>query len=210
MTLSEGRRRAARAAIPLAAALLAAPIAAAAPAALIVDSRGAIIPPAPALTEAEEGATYTLDGVAELIVIHYASCLETHFRGGEVAIGPLGATGGAEIVGETEIECPRKVAFAEAPNASASVVLRGGEAKTVVNPKPFFVILGDGVATVEIRRGGALLGAMDVRGGVARWPAGLPPLDPGEGYEIAIAGGGVVRTAPAAIGSGAGVTIIQP
>ncbi len=192
------------------AALLAAGAAAAAPMALIVDSRGAIIPPALALTEAEEGATFTLDETAELIVIHYASCVESHFRGGEVAIGPLGATGGAEIVAETEIECPRKVALAEAPDAAASVVLRGGEARTVVNARPFFVVLGDGLTEIAVEQGGAVVGAMDVRGGIARWPAGLPSLEAGAEYEIAFTGGGVTRRAPAAVSPAAGVTIVQP
>ncbi len=194
----------------LAAALLAPAAAVADAAALIVDAQGVVAPPALPLTEAELGVTFDLGADGEIILIHYASCKESHFRGGEVEVGPLAAKSSGETVSETEVECPRKVAFAEAANASASVVLRGGENRTVIGPRPLFVLLGGAAATIEVRRGGALVGAMDVRGGMARWPSGLPALAPGADYEITLIAGGVSRAAPAAVANGAGVTIVQP
>ncbi|QIE56381.1 hypothetical protein G5B40_13470 [Pikeienuella piscinae] len=178
--------------------------------ALIVDSMGAISPPADPLTEAETGARFELGPDAELIVIHYASCAESHFRGGVVEIGALAASGDGVLVGETEIECPRKVAFAESADASASVVLRGDETRTMINARPVFVVLGEGVAEVEIMRAGGIVATLDVVAGMARWPANLDPLESGVDYEIAIPGAGGDRTAPAAVATGAGVTIIQP
>ena len=67
-----------------------APAKAAKEAALIVAAQGAISPEPEAFSEAAEGANYSLAADAELIVMHYASCTESHFKGGDVTVGKLG------------------------------------------------------------------------------------------------------------------------
>ena len=178
--------------------------------ALIVAVEGQIAPSAEEFSEADEGARYELGDGAQMIVLHYAACVETHFRGGEVTVGALGFKTTGEIVAETTVECPRKVAFSEDANTVAAVVLRGGEDRTLINARPVFVLLGSGVERIEIRRGGALVGALDITGRLARWPAGEAALEPAADYEIALVMRGDAKTAEATVATDAGITIIDP
>lgn len=184
--------------------------AAAKEAALIVAVQGDVSPAPEAFSEAAEGASYALAPDAEMIVMHYAACVESHFKGGEITVGALGVKTTGELVGQTDVECPRKVAFAEDANAVAAVVLRGGEDRTLINAEPVFVLLKDGVESVEIRRAGVAVGRLDVAGRLARWPAGVAALPPGDDYEIALVMRGAERIAAAAVATDAGVTVVQP
>lgn len=186
------------------------PAHAAGEAALIVAVQGAVAPEAEAFSEAADGASYTLADDAEMIVMHYAACVESHFRGGDVTIGPLGVATTGTLVSETEVECPRKVAFAEDANTVAAVVLRGGEDRTLINARPVFVLLADDVERIEIRKGADVVGMLEISGRLARWPSAAPPLASGDDYEIALHRGGAARTAAAAVATDAGVTIVQP
>ena len=127
-----------------------------------------------------------------------------------MTVGPLGLETTGAVVSETDVECPRKVAFAENTDTVAAVVLRGGEDNTVINARPVFVLLGEGVERIEIRSGGAVVGQLDVNGHLARWPALAPSLERGKPYEIAFIVAGKPRVAPAVVAVGAGVTIVQP
>lgn len=178
--------------------------------ALIVAAEGEISPSAEEFSEADEGARFVMSDGAQMIVLHYAACVETHFRGGELTIGALGFETTGEVASETTVECPRKVAFSEDANTVAAVVLRGGEDRTLINSRPVFVLLGPGVERIEIRRGGALVGALDIDGRLARWPAGEAALEPASDYEIALLMGGDAKTADAAVAADAGITIIDP
>lgn len=179
-------------------------------AALVVDLMGDITPEPEAFTELEQGASLVLGPEAQIILMHYASCLESQIKGGRVEVTARGLTltDGAETVAETEVECPRKVAFEENSGTIAAVVLRGGEDRVVINPTPVFLVLGrDGVAAVTVMRGDAPVGAATVQGGVARWDG--PALAAGE-YELILTGPAGERRAMARVAAGAGVTIIDP
>lgn len=178
--------------------------------ALIVAAEGEISPAAEEFSEAAEGARFVMSDGAQMIVLHYAACVETHFRGGELTIGALGFKTTGEIASETTVECPRKVAFSEDANTVAAVVLRGGEDRTLINSRPVFVLLAPGVERIEIRRRGELVGALDIDGRLARWPAGKAALEPDSNYEIALVMGGDAKTADAAVATDAGITIIDP
>lgn len=179
--------------------------------ALIVDSKGAVTPAAMPFSEAESGARFDLAPDAELIVIHYASCVESHFRGGAVSIGPEGVSGDGDTIAETRIECPRKVAFAQTADASASVILRGDEEIVAINARPVFVLLGGGGDAVEVAENGRTLARLDAKGGLARWPEDMAPLEAGVAYEIVLPSeDGARRAAPATVRSGAGLTVVQP
>lgn len=209
-TTGERALRAAR----LALIALLAPVAAlAAPAALVVDVMGAAAPAVEPFEELEAGAEVTLAPDAEIFVIHYAACTESHVRGGGFVVGPFGLTlaPGAERLAETEIECPRKVVFAETADRAASVVLRSAGDSVAINRRPVFVILGRvGVSEVRIARDGAPVAALPVMDGLARLPAGAAALEAGPGYEIAIVTAAGVRAAAASVAADAGVTIIAP
>jgi len=179
-------------------------------AALIVAAQGEITPAVEAFSEADEGAAFVLNADAEMIVLHYAACTETHFRGGEVTVGAVGMTSTGVRVGETAVECPRKVAFADSANAVAAVVLRGDEDRAAINVRPVFVLLDDGFERIEIRRGADLVRQLSVDGRIARWPAGATPLAPGEGYAFVIVRGGDARAAAAVVTADAGVTVVEP
>lgn len=182
------------------AAVFAAAPAHAYPAALIVDVLCDVQPPAAPLSEAEPGDGFALAPDAEMIVIHYASCVESRFRGGEVSVGPLGVATSGEIVEETDVECPGPVVFTEPAGSSASVVLRGdGATVAAIGPRPVFVLIGGGEAVVELRRGGAVEARLEIADGMARWPAGAAPLAPGPGYEIALIEADGVRALPASV-----------
>lgn len=197
-------------AIAMAVLLAAGAGAAAAPAGLIVAVQGDVSPAPETFSEAEEGTVYRLAADAEMIVMHYAACVETHVRGGEVTVGPLSVSTTGERVADTEVECPRKVAFGDAANAVAAVVLRGGEDRTVINARPVFVFTKAGPDFVEVLRGGQVLRRLKVAGQVARWPEGAEPLAAGNDYEIAVVDTDRRRSAAAAVATDAGVTIVEP
>jgi len=180
--------------------------------ALIVDAEGDIAPAAEPFAEAPDGAVFRLGDDAQLILLHYAACVETHFRGGEVTVGPTGATTTGETVSETRVECPRKVAFTEQSTGVAAVVLRGGPDVVRINGRPVFVLLADGAERVEISRGEAVVARLPFEGRIARWPADAPPLPSGDGYAFAIVGPGANAgpKAGAAVATDAGVTIVAP
>lgn len=197
-------------AVALAVVVAAASGASAAPAGLVVAVDGDVSPVPEMFSEAEEGAVFRLAADAEMIIMHYAACVESHVRGGEVTVGPLKITTTGERVADTEIECPRKVAFADEANAVAAVVLRGGEDRTVINARPVFVFTRDGAEMVEVLRGGEILRRLKIAGQVARWPDGAEPLAPGNDYEIAVIDADRRRVAAAAVATDAGVTIVEP
>ncbi|SLN75719.1 hypothetical protein OCH7691_03932 [Oceanibacterium hippocampi] len=186
------------------------PALAAEPAALVVDLQGSVSPEVEPFSELAEGDRLTLADDGEIIIMHYAACVESHYRGGEVTIGALGIETTGESVSETSVECPRKVMLAEGANKVASVVLRGGESVTVVNARPVFIFLAEGIERIEIRREGLAVGTLEVANRFARWPEGTAPLSVGAGYEIAFIGGKATQTAAASVAGDAGVTIVQP
>lgn len=178
--------------------------------ALVVAVEGDVTPAIEEFSEVEAGDAFVLGPGAQMIVLHYAACVETHFRGGEVSIGALGFEATGEVVSETTVECPRKVAFSENANTVAAVVLRGGEDRTLINARPVFVLLAPGVERIEILRAGKLVGALDISGRLARWPAGEAALEPAADYEIALVMAGDLKTAEAAVATDAGITVIDP
>ena len=187
-----------------------APANAAKEAALIVAAQGAISPEPEAFSEAAEGANYSLAADAELIVMHYASCTESHFKGGDVTVGELGVKTTGELVSQTEVECPHKVAFAQDANAVATVIFRG-KGEIPINGRPVFVLLEDGVERVEVlSENGDIVAELEVAGRLARWPAGRDALPAGAEYDIAIVVAGAKRKAAAKVVSDAGVTVVQP
>lgn len=197
------------------ASLMAAMALAAGPAvaeALIVDAEGEIAPAAEPFAEAPDGAVFRLGDGAQMILLHYAACVETHFRGGEVTVGPTGLSTTGETVSETRVECPRKVAFTERSTGVAAVVLRGGPDVVRINGRPVFVLLADGAERVEISRGDAVVARLAFEGRIAKWPADAPPLPAGDGYAFAIVGAGATTgpKAGAAVAMDAGVTIVAP
>jgi|GEM_PF-1842955 len=179
--------------------------------ALIVAAKGNIEPPVEEFSEAADGDTFVLAQDAELIILHYGACVEAHFRGGAVTIRPEGFEHAGAQIGETRVECPRKVAFAEDTNAVAAVILRGDPPQTVINVRPVFVLLGDGVDHVEISQGDTVIRRLALGGGrLARWPADAAPLAVGESYKFAVVSANGTRMAPAVAATVAGVTVVEP
>jgi len=143
----------------------------AATAALVVAAQGAIQPAVEEFAEADEGARFDLGADGELILMYYAACSETHFRGGVVTVEALDVVTTGERVNDAPVECPSRVTLAEAPNAVAATVLRGEGDGARIAQRPVFVLLSADARAVEIRRGGALLQRLPVEGRLARWPA---------------------------------------
>lgn len=189
---------------------LAAPAAGQQAAALVVAVEGAVSPEVEAFSEAEAGASFKLADDAQIILLHYAACTETHIRGGAVEITTVGLSTTGETVSETEVECPHRVAFKESTGQIAAVVLRGEGGETLANARPVFAIVGDGVTRIEVLKDGRQVSVLEVSGRLARWPKDAPALAPGVGYEIAIVGDGFRRVAPARIARDAGLTVIRP
>ena len=185
--------------------------AAADPAALVIAVRGVPEDLAAPFSEAEAGTRFDLGAEGEMILLHYAACRETHFQGGAVKVGSLEATTTGSLVAETEVECPRKVAFADNGAGLAAVILRGGEeAPARLAAQPVFVLLTDEPAVLEIRRAGAVVATLKPEGRLARWPEGAPALAAGETVEIRLSFDGSERILPGLVSPSAGVMIIEP
>lgn len=193
------------------AAFLGGAAAGAAPAALIFDVMGSVEPAVPPLSEIEAGTVLRLAPGSEMFLIHYASCTEAHLKGGSVTVGAatLDLGDGAEMLGSTAIECPTKVAFAEAAGETASVVMRGDGGALGINAYPHFVIVGGGVTQVRILKDGVEAASMPVSGGLARPAEGAAALPAGAGYEVVFETAEGPRRAKAAVVAGAGATIVS-
>lgn len=196
----------------LAALLAAAPLTAMAePAALIVAAQGDIAPPVEEFSEAEAGARYDLGASAEIILMHYAGCTESHFRGGVVTVEALGFETTGETVSATQVECPTKVAFKGGSDAVAAVVLRSdGGRQAQLNVRPVFVALGDDIKRIEVRRDGKVVASLKATSRLLRWPKSTAPLQAGAAYELVVVTSAGQRVAAAGAAPAAGVTVIQP
>lgn len=184
-----------------------APALAAEKAALVIDVIGGTTPAVEPFSELGAGAEITLEATAEIIVMHYATCEETHIAGGVVSVGraALKTSGGASVIAQDKVECPETVAFVEETNASGAVVLRSaGEA--AIAPRPVFI--APGATMVELLSGDGVIQARVV-GGRAVWPSGAPDLMIGQVYQIRLIGPDGPRVSAAAVRGNAGVAILR-
>lgn len=185
----------------------AAPALAAEKAALVIDVIGGTDPAVEPFSELDAGVEVTLEADAEIIVMHYATCEETHVAGGVVSVGraALKTSGGATVIAQDKVECPETVAFVEETNASGAVVLRSaGEA--AISPRPVFV--APGATVVEVMVDGAPVAARVV-GGRAVWPSSAPDLMVGQTYQLRLTGPDGPRFSAGMVRGNAGVAILR-
>lgn len=185
-------------------------IAASAPSALIVAVKGERTPPVERFDEVSAGDRFVLGAEAEMVIVHYAACNRTHFRGGVVQITPTGFAGDGEPLAEKSVKCPNTVLLARGSDASLGTILRGSDKRTPINLRPTFVVRVQGASGIAVRNSDGTIEVLPVNDGVADWPDGAPSLTPGARYEFDVRVGDKTFSHPAAADAGAGLTVIRP
>ena len=153
---------------------------------LVLSVSGGVDPPVEAFEEPEIGDKFYLSDDAEMTLLHYNACKEIHVRGGRVTIARRAVEATGELLSETPVNCPRKVAFQESTSAVAAVVLRDVAPGADIALRPVFVALDANVHLVEVSHDGGVVQRLAVENGVARWPDGAEPLAHGKRYMVSL------------------------
>jgi len=186
--------RAARAGVALLfGACLAGAAAAKEPAAMVLETQGAVMPELEAFSELAAGDKVDLGKDGQLSFSHYAKCQNVVVEGGVVQIDAKDykVTGG-KVVDVQQAPCPKNVQLSGAGEIGG-VVMRGIKTSEIkLGERPAFKLTGARSADVKalkIVKNQKTLYEGAVKGQSFAWPAGHEPLQVARGYELHLTGG---------------------
>ena len=170
------------------------------PAALVVELSGEIEPALFPFSEIEDGTEIRLGEETRLGFVHYGTCKMVVMIGGEVRIERRRyMIRRGRVESERAQDCPREVVLDEEGTAagvlmrgaeSAGVLMRSGETVSVMPLRPSFVFAGaraDGIASVAVGAGDAVVATLPAEGRRAAWPETAPDLEADTVYTVEIA-----------------------